>query len=68
MDIDGIIYFSTPTFTVGLIVKDKVIVDGPPFARNWAVGRPAQEIWDQGKARGATVLWLPAKYPGAVDE
>lgn len=61
MDIDGIIYYSTPTFTVGLMVKDQVIVDGPPYARKWAVGRPAREIWDRGRTLGHTVLWLPAK-------
>lgn len=61
MDIDGIIYYSAPTFTVGLMVKDQVIVDGPPYARNWAVGHRAREIWDRGKALGHTVLWLPTK-------
>lgn len=60
MDIDGMIYYSAPTFTIGLMVKDRIIVDGPPYARKWAVGRPAHEIWSRGKALGHTLLWLPA--------
>lgn len=63
VDIDGMIYYSAPTFTIGLMVKEGVIVDGPPYARKWAIGRRAREIWNQGKARGHTVLWLPASQP-----
>lgn len=57
------IYYSTPKATVGLLVRNKVIVDGPPYARSWAIGRSARDIWDQGKARGYTVLWIPAPGP-----
>lgn len=64
MNIDGIIYLSAPMFTIGLLVKDRIVVDGPPLADKWAIGQPVHEIWFRGKALGYTVLWLPVRPIG----
>lgn len=56
---DGMIWYSTPRATFGLVVKDKLIVDCAPYARKWALGRSARVIWDQALARGYTVRWIP---------
>lgn len=55
----GMIYLSTPSFTVGLIVKDGVVVDAPPIARRWTIGRDARLVWQQAARRGARLAWMP---------
>ena len=55
----GLIYLSTPKATVGLIVQDGLVVDGPPYARRWTLGRDAREVWREAAQRGATLAWLP---------
>lgn len=60
----GLIVWSTPGgITVGLIVTDGVITDVPPYARRWALGRDARDIWRQGKARGVHLDWIPKGEP-----
>ncbi len=54
----GMIWWSTPSATVGLIVKDDIIVDCPPYARRWALGHNAEEIWTQGMNRGVRLQWV----------
>lgn len=53
------IWISTPKYTVGLIVRDGVIVDAPPLARKWALGRSARKVWNQAEGYGARVRWIP---------
>lgn len=60
---DGLIWWSTPKATVGLVVQDDVVVDGPPYARKWALGRNASQLWREGAARGVRLSWIPASGP-----
>lgn len=53
----GLIWLSTPSATVGLVVVDDRVVDCPPYARGWALGRDAGEVWRAAKARGADLRW-----------
>jgi hypothetical protein len=57
----GLIYVSTRTATVGLVVKDGAVVDGPPYAyRCDYVGRDARQLWrDLHGRRGYRLAWLP---------
>lgn len=55
----GMIYLSTPTLTVGLIVKDGIVVDAPPIARRWTIGRDARAVWRQAARKGARLAWVP---------
>lgn len=59
----GLIVWSTGGATVGLIVTDGVITDAPPYARRWALGRSAREIWQTGTARGVHLTWIPRGSP-----
>lgn len=43
----GLIYWSTPTRTVGLVVEDAVVVAWPDSARSWAARRDARQLWRQ---------------------
>jgi hypothetical protein len=54
---NGLIWLSTARYTVGLVVRDGVVVDAPPIARRWAMGRDARQVWRD--ARGAKLVWLP---------
>ncbi len=45
--------------TVGLVVRDGVIVDCPPYARRWAHGRDAREVWRARHRAGADLVSLP---------
>lgn len=46
--------------TVGLVVKDNVVVDAPPYARRWALGRDARQLWrEQAAWPGVVLVWLP---------
>ena len=55
-----VIWLSTPQFTVGLIVRDGIIVGTPPIARRWAMGRSARQVWNDAASRpGVIVKWIP---------
>ena len=56
---NGLIWHSTPRATVGLIVTDGVVTDSAPYARKWAVGRDARELWRESAQRGVQLAWLP---------
>lgn len=57
---NGLIYCSTRTATVGLVVRGGVIVDCPPYANHWARGRDAREVWRAATRRGVRLVWIPA--------
>ncbi len=54
----GLICWSTPRATVGLVVRDGVVVETPPYARRWAQGRDARELWFGGVAKGVRLAWV----------
>jgi hypothetical protein len=56
---NGLIWCSTLRATVGLVVVDGWVVDCPPYARRWAFGRDARQVWRQQHAAGAELVWLP---------
>lgn len=55
---DGLIWHSTPAATVGLLVRGGRVVDCPPYARRWALGRDARELWRDAARRGVRLAWL----------
>jgi hypothetical protein len=61
---NGMIWLSTPRYTVGLIVRNGVVTETPPIARRWAYGRAAPQVWEAAKARGATLKWLGDREHG----
>ncbi len=58
MPADGLIYWSTPRATVGLVVRDGIVVETPPYARRWAQGRDARDLWFDGVAKGVRLAWV----------
>lgn len=58
MSADGLIWLSTTSYTVGLIVRGGVVVETPPIARRWARGRDARELWRESRRRGADLEWM----------
>lgn len=56
---DGMIWLSTARYTVGLVVAADRIVDAPPIARRWALGRDARQVWRDAAKRGARLHWMP---------
>jgi hypothetical protein len=64
---DGLIWYSTPRATVGLVVRAAVVVDCAPYARRWALGRDARQLWDAAKRRGIDLAWLPEMHPPVSD-
>jgi hypothetical protein len=60
---DGMIWHSTPRATVGLVVKDGVVVEPcAPYARPWALGKDGRALWRaaaQRRLHGVLVEWLP---------
>ena len=56
---NGLIYLSTPRFTVGLIVKNGVVVQAPPITRRWALGMTVQEVWSRCQREGNVLKWVP---------
>lgn len=56
----GLLIWSTPGVTLGLVVRDGIVVDAPPYARKWALGRSARELWHEARVRGVDVVWIPA--------
>ena len=57
--LNGLIVWSTAGATVGLIITDGKVVDCPPYARRWAKGMDANEIWQLGLSRGVRLEWIP---------
>lgn len=55
---DGLLWWSTPSATVGLIVRAGIVVETPPYARRWAHGRDARELWRDGKRRDVDLEWV----------
>lgn len=55
----GLIWWSTRAATVGLVVEAGIIVDCPPYARRWAMGRDARQLWRDGTRRGVNLAWIP---------
>lgn len=60
MTATGLIWCSTRTATVGLVVAAGRVVDCPPYARRWAAGRDARQVWREQAAIGADLVWLTA--------
>jgi hypothetical protein len=56
---NGLIWLSTRRYTVGLVVCGGAIVETPPIARRWALGRDARALWREAARRGAKLAWLP---------
>jgi hypothetical protein len=54
------IWWSTPRATVGLLVVEGIVVDCPPYARKWAEGRDARQLWRDGRRQGVDLEWLPS--------
>lgn len=72
-DITGLLYWSTDRATVGLEVRKGVVIDAPPYAQKWAMGRhvadlpPAREsvfLTDQTDEQG--VDWGDMDQPEAA--
>lgn len=60
MDADGLIVWSTPAATCGLVVVGGDVVDGPPYAvKVGLVGRDAREVWREQARRGVDLEWVP---------
>lgn len=59
MTANGLVFYSTPGATVGLVVAGGIVVDCPPYARRWALGKDARDLWRDGKRRGVRLEWLP---------
>lgn len=58
MTANGLIWCSTPKATVGLVVRDGRVVDCPPYARRWAMGRDAREVWREQYRAGVEMVWV----------
>lgn len=41
--------------TVGLVVRDEVVIDAAPYVRRWTMGRNIMDLVPQLKARGFVV-------------
>jgi hypothetical protein len=61
MAADGLIWWSTPDATCGLVVRDAVVVDCPPYAAKWARGRDARDLWREAVGRGMRPVTDPAQ-------
>jgi hypothetical protein len=57
---EGMVWWSTPAATVGLVVVDGTVVDCPPYAKGWAAGRDVRALWRAGRRQGADLVWIPA--------
>jgi hypothetical protein len=66
---NGLIWWSTHRATIGLVVRDGVVVEYAPYARRWAQGRDAREIYRKGQQqKGVTLAWVPATEPEQAAE
>ncbi|MDP9841099.1 hypothetical protein [Streptosporangium lutulentum] len=62
---NGLIWWSTHRATVGLVVRDGIVVESAPYARRWAQGRDAREIYRKGEQqKGVTLAWVPVEACG----
>lgn len=61
MNANGVLWWSTKVATVGLVVQGGIVVDAPPHARRWAMGRPAQSLISQARRfrDHVTLAWIP---------
>ena len=61
MSANGMIYYSTKRATVGLIVEDGIVIDAPPYARKWTIGRYALELWNDllNRPERVQLSWIP---------
>lgn len=41
---NGLLCVSHPRYTIGLVVRDGIVVEAPPYARKWTLGRTVQEV------------------------
>lgn len=41
---DGLLCVTHPRYTIGLIVKQGMVVEAPPYARKWTLGRTVLEV------------------------
>lgn len=57
--LNGLIVWTTPGITVGLIITDGKVVDCSPYVDHWAMGRDAYEIWQLGEQRNVNQTWIP---------
>jgi len=58
--VNGLLWWFTERATVGLVVRDGTVVEAPPYARRWAKGRAALELYREGERNEAvTVAWIP---------
>lgn len=59
MSTNGMIWCSTRSATVALIVRDGFVVDCPSYANNWARGEDARDLWRRCARHGARLVWIP---------
>jgi SLOG family YspA-like protein len=63
---DGLIWWSAPSGTVGLVVAAGRVVDCPPYAARWALGADARVLWRRGaRTPGVTLAWVPDPPAGS---
>ncbi|MFG2059155.1 hypothetical protein ACGFI9_34575 [Micromonospora sp. NPDC048930] len=60
---DGLIWYSTPHGTVGLVVRAAVVVGCAPYARRRALDRDARQPWNAAERKGINLAWLPEMHP-----
>jgi len=41
---DGLLCVSHPRYTVGLVVENGIVIEAPPYARRWTLGRTVLEV------------------------
>jgi hypothetical protein len=56
---NGLLRCANDRLVAGLVVRDGVVVDAPPIARRWALGRQAVAVANEARRRGADVQWIP---------
>lgn len=67
--ISGLMCARGRTATIGLVVRDGVVVDGPPYGRKMGlIGRSAREVWKELSGAGWMLVWLPDPPILGVDD
>lgn len=56
---NGVLWLSRNHATVGLVVRDGVVVQAPPYAARWAMGHDIDRIYASARGHGYTVFWQP---------